>query len=284
MDRMIELNNGVMMPDFGLGTFHATDEEECAEAVKAAVRTGYRMIDTARIYCNEKIVGRALEELFHEGFRREDIFVVTKVWFDDYEDARSAVMASKERLGLEKLDLVLLHWPFGNYYKAWRELEKMYGEGVMRAIGVSNFSAPQLVDLVKFNNVVPAANQVETNLISQQKECREWMRRLGIAHIGYGPFVRDKMPQLYDDGRLVEIAGKYGKTPRQVTHRFLNQEGVALIPKSVHPERIAENMDIFDFSLTEDEIQTLRGFDRNTPLTGAVWNPERVAKILGESH
>ena len=169
-------------------------------------------------------------------------------------------------------------------YKAWRELEKMYGEGLVRTIGVSNFSAPQLVDLVKFNRVVPAVNQVETNLISQQKECREWMRCLGIAHIGYGPFVRDKMPQLYDDRRLVEIAGKYRKSPRQVTLRFLNQEGIALIPKPVHPERIAENIDIFDFSLTEKEMQTLREFDRNTPLTGAVWALERVTKILGEVH
>lgn len=281
----IKLNNGVLMPDFGLGTFHSTDERECAEAVRTAVRLGYRMIDTARIYGNEEIIGRALEGLFKEGFRREDIFVVTKVWFDDYEDARGAVMRSLERLGLEQADLVLLHWPFGNYYKAWRELEAIYEEGKLtRAIGVSNFSAAQLVDLVKFNRIVPAANQIETNLISQQRECREWMHRYGIAHIGYGPFVRDKMPQLYEDSRLTAIAAKYGKTPRQVTLRFLYQEGVALIPKSVHVERIAENFSIFDFSLTDDEMDVLRAFDRNTPLTGAVQDPSRVAKILGEIH
>ena len=282
---MIRLNNGVLMPDFGLGTFHSTDERECTEAVRAAVECGYRMIDTARIYCNEEIIGRALGELFMEGLRREDIFVVTKVWFDDYEDAGSAVMRSLERLGLEQADLVLLHWPFGNYYKAWRELETLYEEKKLaRAIGVSNFSAAQIVDLVKFNRIVPAVNQIETNLISQQRECREWMRRYGIAHMGYGPFVRDKMPQLYEDGRLTEIAAKYGKSPRQVTLRFLHQEGVILIPKSVHRERIAENMDIFDFSLTDGEMECLRAFDRNTPLTGAVQDPARVAKILGEVH
>ena len=282
---MIRLNNGVMMPDFGLGTFHSTDEKECAEAVRAAVKCGYRMIDTARIYCNEEIIGRALESLFREGLRREDIFIVTKVWFDDYEDTRSAVMRSLERLGLEQADLVLLHWPFGNYYKAWRELEEIYDEGKLtRAIGVSNFSAAQIVDLVKFNRIVPAVNQIETNLISQQQECREWMRRYGIAHMGYGPFVRDKMPQIYEDSRLTAMASKYGKSPRQVTLRFLHQEGVILIPKSVHTERIAENMDIFDFKLTDDDMEVLRTFDRNTPMTGAVQNPARVAKILGETH
>lgn len=282
---MIRLNNGVLMPDFGLGTFHSTDEVECADAVRAAVRMGYRMIDTARIYCNEEIIGHALDGLLKEGFRREDIFVVTKVWFDDYEDTRSAVMHSLERLGLEYVDLVLLHWPFGNYYKAWRELEEIYEEGgLVRAIGVSNFSAAQIVDLVKFNRIVPAVNQIETNLISQQRECREWMHRYGIAHMGYSPFARDKMPQLYEDSSLEAIAAKYGKSPRQITLRFLHQEGVILIPKSVHDERIAENLDIFDFSLTGREVDILRSFDRNTPLTGAVQNPSRVAKILGEIH
>ena len=153
-------------------------------------------------------------------------------------------MHSLERLGLEQADLVLLHWPFGNYDKAWRELEEIYDEGKLtRAIGVSNFSAAQIVDLVKFNRIVPAVNQIETSLISQQQECREWMRRYGIAHMGYGPFVRDKMPQLYEDSRLTAMAAKYGKSPRQVTLRFLHQEGVILIPKSVHTERIAENME-----------------------------------------
>ena len=269
----VKLNNGITMPQLGLGTFQSSDPKQCEQTILDALELGYRLIDTAQGYGNEAFIGNALVKT---DVPREELFVVTKVWFKNYENTRESVLKSLQDLRLEYLDLVLLHWPFGNTYKAWRDLEALYAEGRIRAIGVSNYNADRLVDLVQYNKVVPAVNQIETNLTAQQWDNREWMDKLGVQHMGYAPFGQGRIDDLYDDPRLTAIAGKYGKTARQVALRYQLQCGVVVIPKSVHRERLQENIAVFDFSLTDEEMQQLRPLDKNTPLIGNPQNPALV--------
>ena len=179
---------------------------------------------------------------------------------------------------MDYLDLILLHWPFGNTYKAYRDLERLYEEGKVRSIGVSNFHADRLIDIARYNKVVPAVNQIETNLLCQQRECHEWMGRLGVRHEGYAPFGQGLADDVYADHRLMTIAERYGKSTRQVALRFLIQQGVTVIPKSSRRERMEQNIDVFDFRLTDEELQQLIAFDRRIPLTcdpaepGAAWS------------
>ena len=274
----VKLNNGVEMPVLGLGTYKATDPGECRQAVIDALELGYRLIDTAQIYHNEEYVGEAIAA---SGVPRDEIFITTKVWPDRFGDARSSVEESMRKLRTDYLDLVLLHWPYGDTYAAYRALEEMYEEGTVRAIGVSNYNSDRLIDLVHFNKVVPAVNQVGTNLTEQRVADHVWMERLGVCHQGYMPFGQGRMDEIFGDPALLGIASKYGKTPRQVTLRFQIQSGVCVIPKSVHRDRIKSNMEVFDFSLTEEEMSVLRGFDRHHPLTGDPETPERTIKITG---
>jgi diketogulonate reductase-like aldo/keto reductase len=269
----VKLNNGVRMPQLGLGTFQSSDAAQCTQTILDALELGYRLIDTAQAYGNEAFIGNALAKT---DVPREELFVVTKVWFKNHERCRESVMQSMKGLQVDYLDLVLIHWPFGDTYKAWRDLEALYAEGKIRAIGVSNYNADRLLDLVQYNKVVPAVNQIETNLTAQQWDNRKWMDKLGVQHEGYAPFGQGRMDDLYEDERLKAIAGKYGKTARQVTLRYQLQCGVVVIPKSVHRERLQENLDVFDFSLTGEEMQVLRSFDKNTPLIGNPQNPELV--------
>jgi len=269
----VKLNNGVRMPQLGLGTFQSSDAAQCEQTILDALELGYRLIDTAQAYGNEAFIGSALAKT---DVPREELFVVTKVWFKNHERCRESVMQSMKDLQVDYLDLVLIHWPFGDTYKAWRDLEALYAEGKIRAIGVSNYNADRLLDLVQYNKVVPAVNQIETNLTAQQWDNRKWMDKLGVQHEGYAPFGQGRMDDLYEDERLKAIAGKYGKTARQVTLRYQLQCGVVVIPKSVHRERLQENLDVFDFSLTGEEMQVLRSFDKNTPLIGNPQNPELV--------
>jgi diketogulonate reductase-like aldo/keto reductase len=269
----VKLNNGVRMPQLGLGTFQSSDAAQCTQTILDALELGYRLIDTAQAYGNEAFIGNALAKT---DVPREELFVVTKVWFKNHERCRESVMQSMKGLQVDYLDLVLIHWPFGDTYKAWRDLEALYAEGKIRAIGVSNYNADRLLDLVQYNKVVPAVNQIETNLTAQQWDNRKWMDKLGVQHEGYAPFGQGRMDDLYEDERLKAIAGKYGKTARQVTLRYQLQCGIVVIPKSVHRERLQENLDVFDFSLTGEEMQVLRSFDKNTPLIGNPQNPELV--------
>jgi diketogulonate reductase-like aldo/keto reductase len=269
----VKLNNGVRMPQLGLGTFQSSDAAQCTQTILDALELGYRLIDTAQAYGNEAFIGNALAKT---DVPREELFVVTKVWFKNHERCRESVMQSMKGLQVDYLDLVLIHWPFGDTYKAWRDLEALYAEGKIRAIGVSNYNADRLLDLVQYNKVVPAVNQIETNLTAQQWDNRKWMDKLGVQHEGYAPFGQGRMDDLYEDERLKAIAGKYGKTARQVTLRYQLQCGVVVIPKSVHKERLQENLSVFDFSLTDEEMQVLRSFDKNTPLIGNPQNPELV--------
>lgn len=253
----ITLNNNIQMPMLGFGTF-LMGGSECEESVLAAIRSGYRMIDTAEAYGNEEAVGNAIVK---SGIPREELFLVTKVNFRSYENTRETVEASLNKLKTSYLDLVLLHWPFGNYYAAWRELEKMYHEGKIRAIGVSNFDPGRLIDLIEFNEVVPAVNQIETHLLCQRRAEHEWLEKYHVQHMAYAPLGQGRKNEMFENPDLVEIAKTHGKTAAQIALRYLMQSGVIVIPKSVHTERIKENFELFDFALTAGEMERLVSMD-----------------------
>lgn len=271
--KTVKLNNGIEMPVLGLGTFLSNDPAVCEQSVVDAISLGYRLIDTAQGYGNEEHIGRAIARC---GVPREELFITTKVWFRNYENTRASVEESMRKLQTDYLDLVLLHWPFGDTYAAWRALEQLYAEGKIHAIGVSNYTADRLVDLVNYNKVVPAVNQVETNLVSQQTEVRTWMDKLGVQHMGYAPFGQGHLDELYDEQALRHIADRYHKSVRQVVLRFQIQSGVVVIPKTTHIERIKENLEVFDFELLDNEMEILRSFDKGTPLIGNPQNPDLV--------
>ena len=263
----IKLNNGVEMPKLGFGTF-LINGEECAKSVENAIKSGYRLIDTAQGYGNEEFVGKGIG---NSGIDRKELFITTKLWFRKYEtdDCIKSLEESFEKLRTDYLDLVILHWPFGNTYAAYRVLEDYYAKGKIRAIGVSNYMPSQLVDLINFNKVVPAVNQIETNLLCQQKELHELMKKYNVAHQAYSPFGQGKANEMFENPIIVEIAKKYNKTARQVSLKFLMQNEVGVIPKTTSIDRMKENFDIFDFELTQDEISKLKTMDTNTPLIGS---------------
>lgn len=271
MDKII-LNNNIQMPMLGFGTFLMSGAE-CEDSVLSALRSGYRMIDTAEAYGNEEAVGNAVQK---SGISREELFLVTKVNFRSYEKAREIVEQSLVNLQTDYIDLVLLHWPFGNYYAAWRELEKMYREGKIRAIGVSNFEPDRLIDLIEFNEVLPAVNQIETHLLCQRKTEHEWLEKYHVQHMAYAPLGQGRKNEMFENPALVEIAKAHGKTAAQIALRFLMQSGVVVIPKSVHEGRIKENFDVFDFELTADEMLQLAKMDTAVPMIG---NPEVPAMV-----
>lgn len=271
-----EIAPGVSMPMLGFGTF-LTGGADCERSVTEAIRAGYRLIDTAEAYGNEEQVGGAIKK---SGVGRDELFVVTKVNFKSYEHTRQTVERSLRLLQTDYLDLVLLHWPFANYYAAWRELEKLRAEGTIRAIGVSNFEPGRLVDLIAYNSVRPAVNQIETHLYCQRQAEHVWEEKYGVAHMAYAPLGQGKANSMFDEPAVMEIAAKHGKTPAQVLLRRLMQDGVTAIPKSVHAQRIAENIDVFDFELTADEMGALCGLDKFAPMIGTPEKPELVEMSL----
>ena len=252
------LNNGVMIPAVGFGVYQipVEDTERC---VSDALEAGYRMIDTASSYFNERQVGDALR---HSGLRREDVFVTTKLWVQDYEydDALRAFDLSMKNLGLDYLDLYLLHKPYGNYYAAWRAVERLYKEGRIRAVGVTSFSSERLQDLFLHNEVKPMVNQIETNPLLQQREANAFLRQEGIQHEAWAPFAEGRR-DIFNNPTVKAIAERHGKTAAQVMLRWLNQRGVVVIPKSVSKARMAENLDIFDFTLDDGEMRRMAVLD-----------------------
>ena len=258
------------MPALGFGTFQARGEV-CEKAVACALSEGYRLIDTAAAYGNEEAVGAAIKR---SDVPRSDILVTTKVNFSSYENARASVEKSLRLLGTDYLDLVLLHWPFGNYYAAWRVLEEMKKEGKIREIGVSNFDPDRLIDLSHFNSEVPVINQTETHLYCQRLREHGYESSLGVAHEAYAPLGQSRANEMFDEPAVRAVAERAGKTPAQVLLRFLVDSDVIAIPKSAHAERIRENIDIFDFSLTGDELASLRALDKASPMIGRAEDPE----------
>ncbi len=254
----VRLNNGVMMPAIGFGVFQIApeDTERC---VSDALETGYRMIDTAAAYFNEEQVGNAIR---HSGLRREDVFVTTKLWVQDheYDDTLRAFDLSMKKLRLDYLDLYLIHKPYGNYYAAWRAMERLYKEGRIRAIGVTSFSSERMQDLFLHNEVKPAVNQLETHPFFQQREANAFLCREGIQHEAWAPFAEGQR-DIFNNPTIKAIADRHGKTSGQVILRWLNQRGVVVIPKSVRKERMAENFTIFDFMLDDDEMKRMATLD-----------------------
>lgn len=241
----VTLNNGVKMPILGFGVYQIPDAEECENAVYEALSAGYRLIDTASGYLNEEAVGRAIKR---SGIPREELFITTKLWIQDagYESAKLSFAKSLKKLGLDYLDLYLIHQPFGDYYGAWRAMEELYHEGKIRAIGVSNFLPDRLMDLIVHNKVVPAVNQVETHPFFQQTDNAAFMKEQGVQIESWGPFAEGRY-NLFSNEVLTGIAAKHNKSVAQVVLRWLIQRDIVAIPKSVRKERIVENFDIFNF-------------------------------------
>jgi 2,5-diketo-D-gluconate reductase A len=272
----VELGEGVEMPVLGFGVFQIP-ADDTEQAVIAALETGYRSIDTARSYMNEEAVGRALTA---GGIPRDELFITTKLWVEDQgeEKARRAFEASLERLGLDYLDLYLIHQPFGDYYGSWRAMEELHRQGLARAIGVSNFYPDRLVDLIEHNETPPAINQVECHPFFQRADYQDLMRERGVQIESWGPFAEGRN-NLFSDPTLSEIGEAHGKSVAQVVLRWLVQRGVVVVQKSVRPERMRENIDVFDFELEDEEMERIAGMDRGESLFFDHRDPQIAASM-----
>ena len=260
----IQLNNGATMPLMGLGVFQVTDQQVCKESVLSALKIGYRLIDTAACYGNEKAVGVAIRE---SGLDRKELFLTSKVWIQDagYEKTMLSFEKTLENLGTDYLDLYLIHMPYGDYYGSWRAMKKLYLAGKIRAIGVCNFLPDRLTDLILSHEIIPAVNQIELHPFCQQRSLRQVMAQYHIAAMAWAPFAEGQNG-IFTHPVLTEIGKQYGKTPAQVVLRWLRQEGVVAIPKSVHAERIAQNFDVDDFTLSAADMVQISGLDMGKPL------------------
>lgn len=272
--KIIKLNNGNEMPMLGFGTF-LLNGEECAKSVEMAIKNGYRLIDTAEAYGNEKEVGEGIK---NSGVDRKELFIVTKLNYKHYEkeEAIKTIEESLKNLQTDYLDLVILHWPFANYYEAYRVLEDYYKKGVIKNIGVSNFEPDRLIDLIHYNEIVPQVNQIETNIVNQQIKAHEWMKKYNVTHMGYAPFGQGKINDIYEDEKLKSIAEKYNKNTRQIVLRYLIQNDVIIIPKTTNEERMKDNINVFDFELTNEEMEIIKSLDKETPVVGSSENPELI--------
>ena len=273
----VKLNNGVEMPILGYGVYQV-DAAECEKCVSDAIDVGYRLIDTAQSYHNEEGVGAAVKK---SGINRNEFFIVTKLWISNYgyEKAKKSIDESLKKLQTDYIDLLLLHQPFNDYYGAYRAMEEAYKEGKLRAIGVSNFYPDRFVDLCRFVDVKPAVNQVETHVFNQQKEARKYMEKYGTRIMAWGPFAEGKN-NMFTNETLVSVGKKYEKSSAQVALRFLTQEGIVVIPKSVKKERMEQNFNIFDFELTNEEIEQIRTLDLGHSLFFSHHDPETVEMII----
>jgi 2,5-diketo-D-gluconate reductase A len=272
----VTLNNGVELPVLGFGVFQIP-AEQTEQAVNDALAAGYRSIDTAAAYQNEEAVGRALAK---SGIPRDELFVTTKLWIQDpgEENTRRAFETSQRRLGLDYVDLYLIHQPYGDYYSEWRAMQELYREGRIRAIGVSNFHTDRLIDLIQHNEITPAVNQVETHVFHQRRDEQELMRENGVQIESWGPFAEGRNDH-FANPVLTGIGAAYGKSVAQVVLRWLVQRGVVVIPKSVRPDRMAENLDIFDFELTDDDLTRIAALDTGASLFFDHRDPAQVARL-----
>lgn len=272
------LMGGIEIPALGFGTFQITDPEICRKSVLSALRAGYRMIDTAACYGNERAVGEAVSV---SGIERKDLFLISKVWVQDsgFDKTLFSFEKTLRNLGTDYLDIYLIHMPFGDYMGSWRAMERIMWEGMARAIGVCNFSASRLVDLVLTTGTVPMVNQVEMHPFCQQRKLRRTMDEYGIRLMAWAPFAEGRN-DIFSNPIIRNIAENHGNTSAEVILRFLVNEGAVVIPKSVHEERIRENSDI-DFMLTEDEMETLRSLDEGCPMILDLEDPSEPARLHG---
>ncbi len=272
------MNNGVEMPILGFGVFQITEAEECERCVYEALTVGYRLIDTAASYGNEEAVGRAIQRALREHLvTREDLFITTKLWISDtgYEKTKKAFETSLKKIGLDYLDLYLIHQPFGDVYGSWRAMEDLYRQGKVRAIGVSNFYPDRLVDLILHNEVVPAVNQVETHPFCQQIEAHKIMKEYKVQIESWGPFAEGRN-NIFQNEVLMSLAQKHNKSVAQIILRWLVQRGVVAIPKSVHKERMVENFNIFDFELSSEDMGKIALLDKKESAFFSHRDPEVV--------
>ncbi|MGM0216862.1 aldo/keto reductase [Enterococcus sp. AZ109] len=255
----IKLNNGVEVPILGFGTYQITDPQQAEQSVIEAIKAGYRHIDTAQSYLNEEAVGKGIAKgLAEAGVAREELFVTTKIWVENtsYDKAKGSVERSLDRLGLDYVDLLLLHQPYNDVYGAWRAMEELQEEGKVRAIGISNFAIDRAVDLAEFNKVTPQVNQIEINPFQQQTANIAALKEEGIAVEAWAPFAEGKNG-IFQNEVLTEIGNKYGKSVAQVIVRWLVEQDVIVLTKSVNPDRMAQNMDVFDFSLSDEDKEKI---------------------------
>ncbi len=278
----VVLSNGVKMPQLGYGVYQVS-KDECERCVLAALKVGYRNIDTAQSYFNEEEVGTAIEK---SGVPREDIFLTTKIWIEHYgyEETKKSILVSMEKLKTDYIDLVLLHQPFADYYGAWKALEDLYEEGKIRVIGISNFYPDRMVDICSFSRIRPMVNQVETHPFNQQIEAQKWMEKYGVQIEAWAPLAECRNG-LLENPVLSEIGKKYGKTVAQVILRWELQRGIVIIPKSTHIERMEENFNIFDFALTDEDMQKIAELDTKTSAFFSHYDPNMVewfAKMVEE--
>ncbi len=273
----IKLNNGVEMPILGYGVF-LVDPKECERCVTDAIDVGYRMIDTAQAYYNEEGVGTAIKK---SGIKRDEFFLVTKVWITNSgeENAAKSIEESLQKLQTDYVDLLLIHQPFGDYYGTYRAMEKAYKDGKTRAIGVSNFFPDRFVDLCNFVEIKPMVNQMETHVFQQEKTLRKYMDKFDTQLMSWSPMARGEN-NFFNNEILKSIGEKYNKSVAQVALRFLTQENVIVIPKSTHKERMKENFEIFDFELSDDDMNTLRSLDKGESIFVNHYDPEFVQSII----
>lgn len=255
----VVLNNGVEMPILGFGVFQVPDPDECEKAVLDAIESGYRLIDTAASYMNESAVGNAIKK---SGVAREDLFITTKLWVHDtgYEKTKHAVEKSLNKLQTDYLDLYLIHQPYGDVHGSWRAIEELYKRGKIKAIGVSNFHPDRVMDIIAFNEVVPAVNQIETHPFNQQVETQKFLKENNVQIESWGPFAEGKN-NIFKNELLASAGRKYNKSIAQVILRWLTQRNVVVIPKSVRKERIEENFNIFDFELDSKDMEAIAALD-----------------------
>lgn len=275
--KTIKLNNGVEMPQFGYGVFQVSPEE-CERCVSDAISVGYRSFDTAQVYQNEEGVGNAIKK---SGIDRKEFFITTKIWISNfgYEKAKASIQKSLEKLQTDYIDLMLLHQPFGDYYGAYRVMEEAYKEGKIRAIGISNFYADRYLDLAHFVEVKPAVNQVETHLFHQQGELQEIMKKHDTKLMSWGPLAEGKN-DFFNNPTLKQIGEKYEKSVAQVALRYLYERDIVLIPKSANKDRMAQNIDIFNFELSAEDKQTIAQMDEKKPLIFNHHNPQSVEMLV----
>lgn len=276
----VTLNNGVKMPKLGYGVYQ-TPPEETERCVLEAIETGYRSIDTAQAYGNEAGVGNAMQKC---GLPREELFITTKIWISNagYEKAKASIDESLRKLQTNYIDLLLIHQPFGDYYGSYRAMEEAYRAGKVRAIGISNFYPDRYLDIVHFSEIKPAVNQVETHVFQQQKTAREYMKKYGTQIMSWGPFAEGKN-NYFQNPVMKEIGEKYGKSVAQVALRFLLQNDVVVIPKSTHRNRMEENFQVFDFTLTSEEMAKIEALDGGRSLFFSHYDPQTVEWFMGLS-